>query len=246
MPATTTHCEPLDTALDTVGETPLVRVQAPPPVVPVYAKLGPFNPDASLKNRIGKYMFERMLKRGDVGEAGTVVEPMAGNMGTSIAVAARQLGLNVVFITPERFSVEKQTLMRALGAEVINTPTEVGMGGAIDRAYALVDELDDAAVPQQFSNPLNAEAHYKSTAPEMARYFRKRNPETHVVAVEPEGPLYASFLGEDPAETDYKIEGIGTQDPTTNKLFDPALVDEVTSIADRDPQPADARARRIS
>ena len=254
----TTHREPLDSVLDTVGETPLVRVHAAPPDVPVYAKLESFNPGASVKDRIGKYMLERMLERGDLSEGGTVVEPTAGNTGIGFAVAARQLGVNAVFVVPERFSVEKQQLMRALGAEVINTPTEAGMGGAIDRAYGLTEELDDAVVPQQFANPLNAEAHYATTAPEiadaldgevgavvagcgtagtlmgMARYFRERDPDTHVVAVEPEGSLYSSFVGGDPAEADYKMEGIGTHDPATNELFDPELVDEVRSVSDRD------------
>jgi cysteine synthase A len=101
----TTHREPLDSVLDTVGETPLVRVHAAPPDVPVYAKLESFNPGASVKDRIGKYMLERMLERGDLSEGGTVVEPTAGNTGIGFAVAARQLGVNAVFVVPERFSV---------------------------------------------------------------------------------------------------------------------------------------------
>jgi cysteine synthase A len=253
----TTHREPLDSVLDTVGETPLVRVHASPDDVPVYAKLESFNPGASVKDRIGKYMLERMLERGDVGVGGTVVEPTAGNTGIGIAVAARQLGLQAVFVVPERFSMEKQQLMRALGAEVINTPTDEGMGGAIDRAHDLAEELDDAVVPQQFSNPLNAEAHYATTAPEifdaldgevgavvagcgtagtlmgLARYAREQDPETYVCAVEPEGSMYAAFAGADPEEADYKTEGIGTHDPATNELFDPDLVDEIRAVADR-------------
>jgi cysteine synthase A len=164
----TSHREPLDSVLDTVGETPLVRVHAAPDEVPVYAKLESFNPGASVKDRIGKYMLERMLERGDVGEGGTVVEPTAGNTGIGLAIAAKQLGLNAVFVVPERFSVEKQQLMRALGAEVVNTPSDDGMGFAIDRAREIADELDDAVVPQQFSNPLNAEAHYATPPPRSA------------------------------------------------------------------------------
>jgi cysteine synthase A len=149
----------------------LVRVHAAPPNVPVYAKLESFNPGASVKDRIGRYTFERMSERGDLSEGGTVVEPTAGNTGIGFAVAAKQLGVNAVF-------VERQTTMRALGAEVINTPTEAGMGGAIDRAYRLTEELDDAVV---------AGCGTAGTLMGMARYFRKQNPETHVVAVEPEG-----------------------------------------------------------
>jgi cysteine synthase A len=253
----TTHREPLDSVLETVGETPLVRVQDSPDRVPVYAKLESFNPGASIKDRIGKYMIEEMLASGELPEGGTVVEPTAGNTGIGIAVAAGQLGVDAVFVVPERFSVEKQTLMRALGAEVVNTPTDEGMGGAIECAHALAADLDDAVVPQQFSNPLNAAAHYERTAPEiyealdgavgavvagcgtagtlmgLARYARERDPETHVAAVEPAGSMYASFLDRDPEEAEYKTEGIGTHDPATNELFDPELVDDVLQVPDR-------------
>ncbi|WP_122090194.1 PLP-dependent cysteine synthase family protein [Halalkalicoccus subterraneus] len=250
--------DPAESVLDTVGRTPLVSVHAAPDSVPVYAKLETFNPGASVKDRIGRYMLERMLERGDVSPGGTVIEPTAGNTGIGIAVAAGQLDLNAVFVVPERFSVEKQQLMAALDAEVINTPTSEGMGGAIERAHDLADELDDAVVPQQFSNPLNTEAHYETTAPEiygalegevgavvagcgtagtlmgLARYARERDPETYVGAVEPEGSLYATTKGEESEEGEYKTEGIGTHDPATNELFEPDLVDEVLQVSDRD------------
>ncbi len=254
----TSHRESLPSVLETIGETPLVRVHDSPDAVPVHAKLESFNPGASIKDRIGKYMLERMLERGDISPGGTVIEPTAGNTGIGIAVAAGQLDLQAVFVVPERFSVEKQQLMRALGADVINTPTEDGMGYAIERAHELAAELDNAAVPQQFSNPLNAEAHYETTAPEidealdgavgavvigcgtggtlmgLARYFRERDPDTHVVAVEPEGSAYREFLGEEVDHEEYKTEGIGTHDIETNELFDPDLVDDVRPIPDRE------------
>ncbi|NHN47346.1 cysteine synthase family protein [Halostella sp. JP-L12] len=256
----TTHREPFDSVLDAVGETPLVRVQASPDTVPVFAKLETFNPGASVKDRIGKYMLERMVERGEVPEGGTVIEPTAGNTGIGFAIAAEQLGLTAIFVVPERFSIEKQQLMRALGAEIINTPTEDGMDGAIARAHELAAELDDAVVPQQFANPLNAEAHYETTGPEIyealdgevgavvagcgtagtlmgiARYAREQNPETYVAAVEPEGSLYGEVLGRDEQEAEYKTEGIGTHDPSTNELFDPELVDDVIDVADREAQ----------
>ena len=253
----TTHRDPLPSVLETVGETPLVAVQAAPEAVPVYAKLESFNPGASIKDRIGKYMLERMLEEGTLPPGGTVIEPTAGNTGIGLAIAAGQLGLDAVFVVPERFSVEKQQLMRALGADVINTPTEDGMGAAIDRAHQLAEELDGAAVPQQFANPLNTEAHYATTAPEiyealdgevgaivagcgtagtlmgLARYGREQDPETYVAAVEPQGSLYAAFAGENPEEGEYKIEGIGTHDPETNELFEPDLVDDIVQAPDR-------------
>jgi len=117
-----------------------------PPDVPIYAKLETFNPGASIKDRIRKYMLERMLERGDVPPGGTIIEPTAGNT-IGLAIAAEQLGLESIFVVPERFSVEKQQLMAALGAEVINTPSDDGMDGAIARAHELAAELEDAAVP---------------------------------------------------------------------------------------------------
>ena len=253
----TTHERPLDSVLEAVGRTPLVRVQAGPDAVSIYAKLESFNPGASIKDRIGVYMLEQMLDRGELSPGGTVIEPTAGNTGIGFALAARQLDLEAIFVVPERFSVEKQQLMAALGADVINTPTDDGMGGAIDRAYELADELDDAVVPQQFANPLNTEAHYETTAPEIyealdgdvgavvagcgtagtlmgiARYARERHPDTYVVAVEPEGSLYGEFLEKEREEGEYKIEGIGTHDTDTNELFEPDLVDDVYAIPDR-------------
>ena len=253
----TDHLDPKGSVLGTVGRTPLVSIQGAPEPVPVYAKLESFSPGASVKDRIGKYMLKRMLERDDVSPRGTVIEPTAGNTGIGIAIAASQLDLEAVFVVPERFSVEKQQLMAALGAEVINTPTEDGMGGAIERAHRLAEELDDAVVPQQFANPLNTEAHYETTAPEiyealdgevgaivagcgtagtlmgLARYAREQDPETYVAAVEPEGSLYAATKGEAVEEAEYKIEGIGTHDPETNELFEPELVDDVIQVADR-------------
>ncbi|ERH13648.1 MAG: cysteine synthase [halophilic archaeon J07HB67] len=252
----TTHTEPLDSVLETVGETPLVQVDASPEAVPVYAKLESFNPGASVKDRIGKYMLEGMLESGELDPDGTVIEPTAGNTGIGLAVAAGQLGLDAVFVVPERFSLEKQQLMRALGAEVVNTPTDEGMGRAIERAHALAEELDGGVVPQQFSNPLNAEAHYATTAPEvyealdgevgavvagtgtggtlmgMAEYALERDPDTRIVAVQPEGSMYGAFFEDDPEEGEYKTEGIGTHDPTTNELFDPELVDDLLTVSD--------------
>src|SRR6056297_2491456 len=97
----TTHREPLDSVLDTVGETPLVAVHAAPESVPVYAKLESFNPGASIKDRIGKYMLEAMLDRGDLEPGGTVIEPTAGNTGIGFAVAATQLDVTAMFVVPE-------------------------------------------------------------------------------------------------------------------------------------------------
>jgi len=164
-------------------------------------------------------MLERMLERGDVGRvAPSSSRPRATPGSGSVAVAAKQLGLNAVFVVPERFSVEKQQLMRALGAEVVNTPSEDGMGFAIDRAHEIADELDDAVVPSSsrtrstprpttrrpppIDEALDGEVGAVvagcgtgGTLMGMARYFRERDPDTYVVAVEPAGSAYREFLG---------------------------------------------------
>ncbi|WP_126663021.1 PLP-dependent cysteine synthase family protein [Haloterrigena salifodinae] len=254
----TSHEQPVDSVLETIGRTPLVALQDGPAGVDLYAKLETFNPGASVKDRIGRYMLEAMLERGELSEDGTIIEPTAGNTGIGFAIAAEQLGLEAIFVVPERFSVEKQQLMAALGAEIINTPTDAGMGGAIERAHELAAELDDAVVPQQFSNPLNVEAHYETTGPEIyealdgevgavvagcgtagtlmgiAKYALEQDESTYVAAVEPEGSIYGETLGDDREEDEYKIEGIGTHDLATNELFDPDLVDAVYAIPDRD------------
>ncbi|MFP4627953.1 MAG: PLP-dependent cysteine synthase family protein [Halobacteriales archaeon] len=259
--------EPLPSVLETVGETPLVQLDTEVEGVTVYAKLEAFNPGASVKDRIGRYMLERMLETGTLESGGTIVEATAGNTGIGLAIAAGQLGLEAVFVVPERFSVEKQQLMAALGAEIVTTPTEAGMGHALEVAHEIADERSNAVVADQFSNPLNTEAHYVTTAPEvydaldgrvgaivagcgtagtlmgLARYGRERPHPPHVVAVEPEGSLYCAFHGGEPDEAEYKIEGIGTHDPTVNALYEPDLVDELVSVADRD---AHAEVRRLA
>lgn len=256
----TTHREPLESVVETVGETPLVKVQASPDDVPVYAKLESFNPGASVKDRIGVYIVEGLLERGELKPGGTIIEPTAGNTGIGMALAATQYDVEAVFTVPERFSVEKQELMRALGATVINTPTEDGMAGAIERAHDIEAETENAVVPQQFSTELNVRAHEETTAAEIfdaldgevgavvagcgtagtlmgiAKYALEREPDTHVVAVEPEGSVFRRALGESVEEGEYQTEGIGTHDHRTNELFDPGLVDEIQQVSDREAQ----------
>lgn len=115
----TTHTEPKASALDTIGETPLVELDSRDGVS-IYAKLETFNPGGSVEDRIGKPILERMLDRGDVPPGGTVVEPTAGNTGIGMAIAANQFGLDAVFVVPEGFSTEKERLMAALGGEIVH------------------------------------------------------------------------------------------------------------------------------
>ena len=248
---------PHASVLETIGDTPMVALQGTPDSIDVYAKLEAFNPGGSVKDRIGLYMLERMLEAGTLEPGGAVIEPTAGNTGIGLAIAANQLDLEAIFVVPERFSVEKQQLMAALGAEIVNTPTEDGMDRAIEVAHELADERENAVVPQQFENPLNVEAHYETTGPEIfgaldgevgavvagcgtagtlmgiARYGQEQAEPPYVVAVEPAGSLYGEFHGRSPEEGEYKTEGIGTHNIDVNELYEPELVDELLSFDDR-------------
>ena len=251
------HQTPTESLLHTIGNTPLVRLRTAPPDVSIYAKLETFNPGASVKDRLGRYMLERLLERGDIAPGGTIIEPTAGNTGIGMAIAANQLDLEAIFVVPRGFSTEKEILMEALGAEIIHVPNEAGMRGAGDVAAELAAEQDDAVVPQQFKSELNVEAHAETTGPEvlralderigalvvgigsggtlmgMAKAIRANVPDVHVVAVEPEGSTFGRLRGCTREEAPYKTEGIGTHDPSVAPLLDPSNIDDIMTISDR-------------
>ncbi len=256
----TSHQQPWDSILETIGHTPLVRIQASNDQFPVYAKLEYFNPGGSVKDRIGKYILKQLLESGDLKPGGTVIEPTAGNTGIGMALVANNLGLKTIFVVPDKFSREKQKLMSALGAKLVFTSSKKGMDYAVQKAKELASEKENAVVPQQFSNPLNAEAHYKTTGPEIyqtldgkvgaiaigcgttgtlmgtARYLSEKIPEIYILAVEPEGSVFGNFIDQDLTKEKYNIEGIGTHDRRINKLFNPDLVDDVMQISDQEAQ----------
>lgn len=243
--------------LETIGWTPLVEIDRSPDNVDIFAKLESFNPGGSVKDRIGKYILEQLLDQGMIPPGGTVIEPTAGNTGIGMAIAAAKLDLEAIFVVPRGFSTEKEDLMAALGAEVVHVPNEAGMGGAAERAHELADEIEDAVVPQQFANPLNVEAHERTTGKEvieqldgrigalvvgigsagtlmgMANAIRKAVSDLYVVAVEPGGSTYGELFGKRREPMPYKTEGIGTHDPDVAELLDPAAIDDIIAIDDR-------------
>lgn len=253
----TRHTEPNASLLETIGDTPLVELDASPEDISIYAKLETFNPGGSVKDRIGRHILERLLGRGDVPPGGTIVEPTAGNTGIGMAIAANQLDLETVFVVPRGFAEEKERLMAALGAEIVHVPGDAGMGEAAETAHEIADRREDAVVPQQFATPLNVEAHYETTGEEIldvlgenvgaivagvgsggtlmgiARGVRERVPDVHVVAVEPEGSTFGELLDQDREEAPYKTEGIGTHDPDVTELLDPDALDDVRTVSDR-------------
>ncbi|MBO8163384.1 MAG: cysteine synthase A [Brevibacillus sp.] len=215
-----------------VGNTPIVELtQFPlPEGVRLFAKLEFYNPGGSVKDRLGLELIRAAEESGELKPGGTIIEPTAGNTGIGLALAAVGTGYRVIFCVPEKFSEEKQELMRALGAEVVNTPTEQGIKGAIAKAKELAASIPNSFVPQQFANPANPHAHYKTTGPEIwkqmdgqvdvfvagagsggtfmgvARYLKEKNPAVKTVIVEPEGSI---LNGGEPGP--HKVEGIGME-----------------------------------
>lgn len=236
-----------------IGHTPMVRLKRVgiPSEVQVYAKLEYFNPGGSVKDRLGMALIQDGERSGKLKPGGTIIEPTAGNTGIGLALAAVGTDYRVIFVVPEKFSEEKQELMRALGAEVINTPTEEGIKGAIKKAQELAQEIPGSFCPQQFANPANPQAHYETTGPEIweqmdgkidifvagagsagtfmgvARYLKEKNPRIKTVIVEPEGSIIA---GGKPGP--HKTEGIGME--FIPDYFDRSYIDEVYTVLDTD------------
>ncbi|MBQ7070591.1 MAG: cysteine synthase family protein [Ruminococcus sp.] len=234
-----------------IGNTPLVRLtnMGVSPDVEIYAKLEMYNPSGSVKDRIGEYMIAAAEREGRLKPGSTIIEATAGNTGLGIAFAALGKGYKVIFTVPTKFSAEKQALMRALGAQVINTPRADGMLGAVKKAEELKAEIPDSISLEQFKNPNNPLAHYETTGREIwediggrvthlvagagsggtysgiVKYLKEKDPGIRGVLADPEGSTIGG--GE---HFDYNIEGIGNDFiPDT---MDIDLVDQVVKIND--------------
>ena len=234
-----------------IGNTPLVKLNHIdlPDGVNLYAKLELYNPSGSVKDRIGKYMIEDAQKRGILKKGGTIVEATAGNTGLGIAFAALNKGFRIIFVVPTKFSEEKQTLLRALGAEIINTPREGGMLGAWDKAEEIRRSIPGAVTLEQFKNQENPRAHYETTGKEIyddlngeinylvagagsggtysgvVKYLKEQNKDITGVLADPVGSTMGG--GE---HGDYNIEGIGND--FIADTMDMSLVDKVVKMTD--------------
>lgn len=234
-----------------IGNTPLVRLTHFdfPEDARVYAKLELWNPSGSVKDRTGFYMVRDAERRGLLKPGGTIVEATAGNTGLGIAFAALNRGYRIIFVVPSKFSQEKQTLMRALGAEIVNTPREGGMLGAEEKANELRASIPGAISLEQFHNMANPQAHYETTGREIwedvdeslsyfvagagsggtysgaVRYIKEQNPSVRGVLADPVGSTMGG--GE---HGDYDIEGIGND--FIADTMDIHLVDRVIKVTD--------------
>ena len=234
-----------------IGNTPLVRLTqlGLPADVRLYAKLETYNPAGSVKDRVGKYMIDAAERDGLLKPGGTIIEATAGNTGLGIAFAALGRGYRVIFVVPRKISQEKQTLMRALGAEILNTPREDGMLGAAAKAEELRASIPGSVMLGQFRNPANPLSHYETTGPEIYRdlegkidcfvagagsggtytgvvkYLKEQNPNIWGVLADPLGSTIGG--GE---HADYDIEGIGND--FIPETMDISLVDQVIKVSD--------------
>jgi cysteine synthase A len=238
---------------DMIGNTPMLKLNnmGIREQVGVYAKLELLNPEGSIKDRVGMYMLNEAIESGRLQPGGTIVEATAGNTGIGIAIAALNRGYQVIFTVPTKFSVEKQKIMKALGAKVVNTSSEEGMLGAEKKAAELIKEIPGAISLGQFHNPANPLAHYETTGPEIyrqmdgkidyfvagagsggtfsgvMRYLKEKNPEIKGVLADPVGSVIGG--GE---HADYDIEGIGND--FIADTMDMSLVDMVIKVTDQD------------
>lgn len=234
-----------------VGETPMLHLRRlqPQDAADIYAKLEYLNPGGSVKDRAAIGIIGRAEMQGLLKPGATILEATAGNTGIGLALIGVNKGYRVIFFVPEKFSEEKVRIMQALGAEVLRTPADEGMQGAIQRMKKRAAEIPDSFMAAQFENPANPDFHYETTAQEiweqmegrvdaivigagtggtftgLARFVKERNPRVHAVAVETQG----SVLGGGKAG-EHKVEGIGAS--FVPGTFDGSLADEIIMVPD--------------
>jgi cystathionine beta-synthase len=257
------HREPYDDVLELVGWTPLVRLKRVVEGIrtPVYGKCEFMNPGGSVKDRIGRAIVEAAEREGTLGPGGTIVEATSGNTGLALAMAASSRSYHCIFTMPDKMSDEKVKLLRAFGAEVVITPTDVPSDDPhhyTQVAKRIASEIPGAVLADQFYNPANPQAHYESTGPELwvqtkgrvthffagagtggtisgtARYLKEKNPGVQVVGVDPVGSVLAPYFhtGELPEGKTYQVEGLGN-DKIPGAL-DLEVVDDYMIVSDEE------------
>jgi len=234
-----------------IGNTPVVRLRhfKTPPKVEIFAKLESENPGGSVKDRMGMAIIEKAEKERKLKPGATIIEATAGNTGIGLALAVLDKDYELILVVPDKFSVEKQTIMRALGAKVINTEESKGLKGAFEEVERLKKKYDNHFIPDQFGNAANPEVHYRTTGAEIhaqmdgkidlfvsgagsggtftgvMRYLKEKDERIRGLLVDPVG----STMGGGEAGA-YKIEGIGNDFmPST---MDMRLVDEIEKVSD--------------
>ena len=218
----------------------------------IFAKAEYENLTGSVKDRAARSVLLDARQKGLLLPGGTVIEATSGNMGISLAALCQQMGYRCIIVMPDSMSAERQAHMRRYGAEVVLTPGAMGMQASLATAADLAAKIPGSYLPKQFENPSNAQAHYDTTGPEIwqqtqgnvdifvtgvgtggtltgtARYLKERNPQIHIVAVEPESsPLLSTGVA-----GSHGIQGIGAN--FVPAIVDRALIDEVITVSDAD------------
>lgn len=237
--------------LDLIGNTPLLSLEATTGIK-LYAKAEFLNPGGSIKDRIALNMLEEAEKSGKLRPGMTIIEPTSGNTGIGLALCGVRKGYRVIIVMPENMSEERKKIIHALGAELVLTPPELSIGGSVEKAEEIVASSDEYFVPQQFENPANPDAHYKTTAREIveqlgkkidifvsgigsggtlqgiASYLLEQNPDCKIVAVEPKN--VSALLGHEPGL--HQIQGIG--DGFIPAVLDTKIITDIVEVADSD------------
>ena len=237
-----------------IGNTPLLELSGTQAelhlAARLIAKLEYLNPLHSVKDRTALALIERAERKGLIGPRTTIIEPTSGNTGIGLAFIAAIRGYRLILTMPDAMSVERRTLLKALGAELVLTPAYEGMGGAISKARQLAQEIGDAYIPQQFENPANPDVHRRTTAEEIVRdtdgkvdifvsgigtggtitgvgqVLRQHNSKVKIVGVEP----YSSSVLSGQRPGPHKIQGIGAG--FLPKTLDTTVYDEIIRIKD--------------
>ncbi|HBI44490.1 MAG TPA: cysteine synthase A [Planctomycetales bacterium] len=249
-----------DDITQTIGHTPLVRLRrvVGDAKATVAAKLESFNPLWSVKDRIGVAMIEAAESEGKINKDTLIVEPTSGNTGIGLAFTCAAKGYRLVVTLPETMSLERRRLLKALGAEVVLTPGDKGMAGAIARAEEILASTPNSFMPQQFNNPANPEVHRRTTAEEIwndtegkvdvlvsgvgtggtitgvGEVIKKRKPSFECIAVEPatSAVILQTKKGEDLAPGKHRLQGLGAG--FIPGVLNLAMVDSVVLVNDDD------------
>ncbi len=245
-----------DSALDLIGNTPLVRLNRINQVsgVDLIGKLESYNPGGSVKDRVGLSMILDAERRGLLKPGGTIVEPTSGNTGLGLSMVAAVRGYTVILVMPDNMSTERRILLTSYGAELVLTPGMLGMAGAVQKAEEILQENPDYFMPQQFKNPANVEIHRKTTAEEIwkatggqidafvaavgtggtltgvGQYLKEQDERIRVIAVEPS--LSPVISGKPVESLVHAIQGIGAG--FVPDILDRSVIDDVMLIDDED------------
>ena len=253
----------IDNVLEAIGKTPLVKLEKIGNGLPanIFAKLEYLNPAGSAKDRMALFMILDAEEKGLLKPGGTIVENSSGNTGAALAMIAAVRGYRCIITMPDKMSDEKLNLMKAFGAEVIITPTDVPADSPesyYSVAKKVASEIPGAYYPDQYNNPLNIEAHYRTTGPEIwdqtegeidiliggigtggtlsgsGRFLKEMNPAIQVIAVDPIGSVFYDYFktGKLPEPHVYKVEGIG--EDYLVKAVDFDIIDDMIQVNDQD------------